>query len=133
MFRKMAAIVGALLAAAVSSRAVAQQYYQAPAVTNLTGGGIAPANQAVGGGTSQPPESGYGEGYTIPTGGGTAASSEGVGGGISDSPYSSYGSGYAAGITGGGLNAVTQGSNSNAAAAIAPNGETYKALGISGY
>jgi hypothetical protein len=155
MFRNVAAF-GAFCAMAFLSPASAQRYqapadaeqnqvpsntqqypsnlqqYQAPSVTNLTGGGLAPASEAVGGGLSQPPGSQYGE-YNAPEGGGTSAPSQGVGGGVNDSPYSSYGLNSAAGITGGGLNMVTQGSTNNGAAALAPNGQTYKSLGISGY
>jgi hypothetical protein len=68
-----------------------------------------------------------------PTGGGVAAPNQGVGGGIADSPYSSYNGNSPPVITGGGLDPVTQGSTGNRAGAVAPNGETYKSLGISGY
>jgi hypothetical protein len=148
MFRNVAAF-GAFCAVVFLSPASAQRYqagpdtgqnqsssnilqYQAPSVTNLTGGGLAPASEGVGGGLSQPPGSQYGE-YTAPAGGGTSAPSQSVGGGVDDSPYSSYGLNPVASTTGGGLNMVTQGSTNNGAAALAPNGQSYKSLGINGY
>jgi hypothetical protein len=137
MFLKIAASASVFFATAFLGAVDAQQYqqyqYQAPSTSNLTGGGIGPANQDVGGGMTQPPGSGYGQGYTIPTGGGMSASTESVGGGVIDTPYSAYGSGYAAGLSGGGTNAVTPGSANSGGLAVAPNGETYKSLGITGY
>ncbi len=130
MFRKIFFV--ALCAPAFLSPAFAQQY-QAPATANLTGGGVAPANEAVGGGLSQPPQSNFGEEYTIPAGGGTSASSSGTGGGVNEAPYSSYGSDSVTGISGGGLNGASQGSTGSRPAALAPNGETYRSLGIQGY
>jgi hypothetical protein len=103
MFRKMAAL-GAFCALVFLSPARAQQY-QTPSAGNPTGGGIAAPNQP----------------------------SESVGGGIVDPPYSSYSGNSEPVITGGGLDPVTQGPTGNRAAAVAPNGQTYKALGISGY
>jgi hypothetical protein len=103
MFRKMAAL-GAFCAMILCSSARAQQY-QSPPAGAPTGGGIAAPAQP----------------------------SESVGGGIADSPYSTYGGNSAAAITGGGLDPVTQGSTGNRTSAVAPNGQTYKALGISGY
>lgn len=111
MFRKIAAL-GAFCALAFLSPARAQQY-QTPAGGNPTGGGIAAPTQGGGGGLSQPSES--------------------VGGGIADPPYSSYNGDSAPVIAGGGLDPVSQGSTGNRGGAVAPNGETYKALGITGY
>lgn len=111
MFRRMAAL-GCFCALALLSAARAQQY-QTPAGGNPTGGGIAAPVQGGSGGLSQPSES--------------------VGGGIADAPYSSYTGNSAPVVTGGGLDPVTQGPSGSRGGAVAPNGETYKTLGISGY
>jgi hypothetical protein len=111
VFRKMAAS-GAFCALVFLSPARAQQY-QIPSGGYPTGGGIVAPGQGGGGGLSQP--------------------SEGAGGGIVDPPYSSYSGNSVPVITGGGLNPLTQAPTGGRASAVAPNGETYKSLGISGY
>lgn len=132
MIVRVATVVFGLCLAACP--ALAQQF-QGSYAPYPAGGGLAPATSAAG-------LSAYG--YTTPSGGGITAPSEGVGsgmtapsegvgGGVADSPYSAYGAGTANGISGGGLNAVTQNSLSTGATGVAPNGETYKSLGISGY
>ncbi len=111
MLRKIRAL-SVLCAMAFSNPTIAQQY-RAPPDVNLTGGGLAPATQGEGSGLSQPAES--------------------VGGGVNNPPYSSYGFSSPNGVTGGGLNAASQGAINNGPGPLAPNGETYKSLGISGY
>jgi hypothetical protein len=126
MIVRVAAVILGLCLAAAFGPALAQQY-QGSYAPYPAAGGLTPANSATGlsgGGMTAPGEGG---------GGGMTAPSEGVGGGVTDSPYSSYGAGTAVGISGGGLNAVTQNSLSTGATGVAPNGETYKSLGISGY
>jgi hypothetical protein len=132
MIVRIAAVIFGLCVAAAFGPALAQQY-QGSYAPYPAGGGLAPATSAAG---LNGAAAASGAGMTAPgegVGGGMAAPSEGVGGGVADSPYSSYGAGTAVGISGGGLNAVTQNSLSTGATGVAPNGETYKSLGISGY
>lgn len=109
------------------------QLYRAPDGTNLTGSGINPSGEAVGSGVSTPPESSYNEGYVpLPSGGGLT-NNEATGGGVTEGPYSSYNPGNASGLSGGGLDDETQVPAASPRAKLAPNGETYRSLGISGY
>ena len=60
------------------------------------------------------------------TGGGLESSSESVGGGLE-------GSQATPGVAGGGLNPVNQNNSNAGQGQVAPNGQSYRSLGISGY
>ncbi len=64
---------------------------------------------------------------------GGLTNNEATGGGVTEGPYSSYNPGNASGLSGGGLDDETQVPAASPRARLAPNGETYRSLGISGY
>lgn len=132
MAAKIATAGGVLLLLAFAMPALSQQIQQSTG-GSLTGGGIEPPGEGVGGGATAPSE-GVGGGL-LPSGlaGGGLSSSGLTGGGLL--PSGAAGGGMSpSGLTGGGINPDSQGSSGGRGAGpIAPNGESYKSLGISGY